>query len=166
MFEQLSEIKELFCRYGGHAMAAGLSLKEENLQAFRTRINEICTLEDEDFLKKVRIDMELPLSYISSGLCRELKQLEPFGAGNEEPLFAAKDVELKNIKLVGGTGNVLKADAWQEGCRNGVSAVYFGNGEELKKYLEGKNSVSLVYSLEENIYRGISSPQIIIKHFR
>lgn len=137
MFAELSACKELFDKFGGHKMAAGLSLAKENLPGLRRRLNENCTLTEEDFVPKVHIDIALPFSYVSEDFIQELELLAPFGTGNPKPVFAQKDVRLLSGRIFGKNKNVAKfqaADA--EGRR--YTLVHFGDVELLEDFLRGK----------------------------
>jgi len=167
MFEEMSAVSDIFIRFGGHAMAAGLSLPRNKLGEFRERLNSNTTLRDEDLLIKLKIDMELPLSLVNMELIEELKKLEPFGTGNEKPVFAARDVEIKDLSILGKGGNVLK------GRINDGSAyfdcIYFGSdAPDKKSYIEssGKNRFKIIYSPEINEFRGKRSIQIVLNGLR
>lgn len=137
MFAELSACKELFDKFGGHKMAAGLSLAKENLPGLRRRLNENCTLTEEDFVPKVHIDIALPFSYVSENFIQELELLAPFGTGNPKPVFAQKDVRLLSGRIFGKNKNVAKfqaADA--EGRR--YTLVHFGDVESLEDFLREK----------------------------
>lgn len=107
MYEELSRCKDLLMRFGGHRQAAGLSMKRENLESFRKMINDHCTLTPKDLTEKVVIDMEMPFSCVTEGLIRELALLEPFGKGNTKPVFAARNVRLMDMRVIGRKKNVL-----------------------------------------------------------
>ncbi len=163
MFEEMSAVQDIFIRFGGHAMAAGLSLPKERLGEFRERINRNSSLRDEDLVIKLKIDMELPLSYVNMSLIEELKMLEPFGTGNEKPVFAARDVDIKDLSILGKSANVLK------GRINDGSAffecIYFGtDAADRKEYIEknGMRKFKIVYSPEINEFRGKRSIQIVL----
>jgi single-stranded-DNA-specific exonuclease len=104
MFDALVEVKELLLKFGGHPMAAGLSLLKENVDELRRALNEKAELSEEDFVKKVWIDGPMPLEYISEPLIEELDLLEPYGQGNEKPLFAQKDLSIRSVRVLGKTG--------------------------------------------------------------
>ena len=98
MFRELTKCRELLSKFGGHPMAAGLSLPEENVEPFRQMLNENCTLTEEDMAQKVLIDVPMPISYVNMPLIRQLSLLEPFGKGNTKPLFAQKNVRIENCQ--------------------------------------------------------------------
>jgi single-stranded-DNA-specific exonuclease len=129
MFEELLKCKNLLGRFGGHPMAAGLSLEEENIDLLRKRLNEICPLSDEDVIPKVVIDMRLPLTHITMKLAEELQTLEPFGKGNTKPLFAEKNIRIQKAMILGANQNVLKLKLLTKNGRF-IDAVYFGDIEK------------------------------------
>lgn len=101
MFEEMSKCKELYTKYGGHPMAAGVSMPEEHVELFRQRLNELCTLTEEELTEVIHIDMALPFSYVSEQLVEELSLLEPFGKGNTKPVFAARNVQVLESRVLG-----------------------------------------------------------------
>ena len=104
MFRELTKVRELLPKFGGHPMAAGLSIKEEDVPEFRRRLNENAVLTEEDFIPRVWIDVPMPLEYVTEGLVEELKRLEPFGQENEKPLFAQKGLMIRSLRSWGKTG--------------------------------------------------------------
>lgn len=108
MYEEMVKVKELFTKFGGHKLAAGLSLEEENISEFRDRMNQNCCLEEEDFQEKILIDIPLPLSYVTPAFLEELKLLEPFGMGNQKPVFAQKDLLFLSMRLMGKNKDMAK----------------------------------------------------------
>ena len=108
MYEELNKCKELLTKFGGHRLAAGLSLPKENVGKFREMLNKNCTLTEEEMKEKVTIDMEMPFGCVTEGLVKELELLEPFGKGNTKPVFAARDVTLLGARILGKNRNVLK----------------------------------------------------------
>lgn len=137
MFAKLSACKDLFDKFGGHKMAAGLSLSLENLGELRRRLNENCALSEEDFVPKVHIDVALPLSRVSEGFIQELELLAPFGTGNPKPVFAQKDVLLCSGRIFGKNRNVAKFHALDPE-RIDHTLVYFGDVEGIEKFLREK----------------------------
>ncbi len=137
MFTELSACKDLFDKFGGHKMAAGLSLPKERLGELRRRLNENCSLAEEDFVPKVHIDIALPLSYVSEDFIEELERLAPFGTGNQKPVFAQKDVRLCSGRIFGKNRNVAKFDAQDKEGRH-FTLVYFGDVEGLETFLFDK----------------------------
>ena len=162
-------------------MAAGLSLPTENLELFRQKINEYCTLTEEDFIPKIKIDIAMPVGYPNTALIRELDLLEPFGKSNTKPQFADKDLKIKRASIVGKNRNVLRL---QLATTYGelISAVYFGDIEQFLAYysdkfgerevesaLLGKNNkilMQIVYYPEINSYNEVENVQIVIRNYR
>lgn len=137
MFAHLSACKDLFRKFGGHKMAAGVSLERENVEELRRRLNENCPLTEEDFIPKVHIDIALPLSYVSEGFMQELDLLAPFGNGNPKPVFAQKNMLLQSGRIFGKNRNVVKFEAKdQQGVNH--TLVCFKDVEELEKFLAEK----------------------------
>lgn len=163
MYEELSRCKDLLMRFGGHRQAAGLSMKRENLESFRKMINDHCTLTPKDLTEKVVIDMEMPFSCVTEGLIRELALLEPFGKGNTKPVFAARNVRLMDMRVIGRKKNVLKMRA-VDANGNTVEAVYFGDVENLSGRKDTLLSITYYPTLNE--YMGQATPQIVITHYQ
>ena len=101
MFDEMVKCQDLFLKFGGHPMAAGLSLPGDKVEEFRRRINEACTLTEEDFVEKVMIDVPMPIDYITEDLIGQLSLLEPFGKGNTKPLFAERDLKIQTCSILG-----------------------------------------------------------------
>ena len=165
MYEKLCECKEYLTKFGGHPMAAGLSLEEENVEHFRRKLNEQSGLTEEDLVEKVTIDVPMPIHYIRKDLVQELSLLEPFGKGNEKPLFAQKNLWISQMRVFGKNRNVVKMRLTDE---NGypMDGVYFGNGDEFAEEGRGKRKISIVYYPDINIYQGRESLQVIIRHYQ
>lgn len=165
MFAQMCRCQALFTRFGGHKLAAGLSMKEGDVERFRKTINELADLSEEDLQMKVSIDMQLPFPYITEELVRELEILEPFGKGNAKPLFAGKDLRVISPRIFGKNRNVLK-------CRledlkgNQMEAVYFGDVEACLREMERKEAMSFTYYPSVNEYMGRRTLQLTIVNFR
>ena len=139
MFEELTGVSELLTRFGGHPMAAGMSLAEENVPLFRQRLNERTTLTDEDLVEKVHIDVPMPMSYVTEELVYGLELLEPCGKGNVKPVFADRELSIVSARRMGKNQNVLKMKLLTtDGCR--VSAVYYDDIDEFWQTLEEKFS--------------------------
>ncbi len=137
MFEELNKCADLLSVFGGHPMAAGFSLPEENIEAFRRRLNEVCTLTEEELQPKVVIDVPMPIGYITFPLIEQLKLLEPFGKGNEKPVFADRNLVIERLKIYGATGRVVQLTLHSlSGAK--VQAVYFGDPDNLRLPLEEK----------------------------
>lgn len=166
MFEEMTKIKDIFIKFGGHKLAAGLSLPLGCERAFASQINMACELTKEDFIQKVMIDVPMPVDYVSSELIEQMKLLEPYGTGNRRPLFAQKDVFFKNPRILGKSGNVVRGTVKSRGGA-AFDAIYFGDGEEFMKNIkECRGMVDIVYTPTENIYRGEMTIQIEIKHIQ
>ncbi len=181
MFEELVKCKDILDKFGGHPMAAGFSLKEENIDGLRKRLNENTILDDEDLLKKVTIDCVLPLDSISYELINNLQELEPFGKANSKPLFAEKDVNLLKAAILGKNKNVLKLKV-KTRQNKVIDAIYFGDisefeeliidkfgAEELQKLYDGAyNDVRLdfVFYPSINEYNGNTTIQIVVQNYR
>lgn len=166
MFEEMTKIKDIFLKYGGHKLAAGLSLPKDSADEFRGRINSICTLQDEDFVEKVMIDVPMPIDYVSDELLSQMKYLEPYGTGNRRPLFAHKEITLSGFSVFGRRGNVAKGRVISQ---NGISfdGIYFGDGAAFMKRIEQYgNKADIVYTPGENTFRGKTSIQIEIKYIK
>ena len=165
MYEKLCECKEYLTKFGGHPMAAGLSLEEENVERFRRKLNEQSGLTEEDLVEKVTIDVPMPIHYIRKDLVQELSLLEPFGKGNEKPLFAQKNLWVSQMRVFGKNRNVVKMRLTDE---NGypMDGVYFGNGDECAEEGRGKRKISIVYYPDINMYQGRESLQVIIRHYQ
>lgn len=181
MYEELCKCQELFTKFGGHPMAAGLSLPEANVEIFREKINVCCGLTEEDFIPKIKIDIPMPVDYPDIPLVNELLLLEPFGKANVKPQFADKNLGIDRAVVVGKNQNVLKLTLKTERGKS-ISAVYFGDVEEFREYYGrkyGENEVqqaflgrtngirmSVVYYPEINRYQGNESIQIVIKNYQ
>ena len=165
MYEKLCECKEYLTKFGGHPMAAGLSLEEENVERFRRKLNEQSGLTEEDLVEKVTIDVPMPIHYIRKDLVQELSLLEPFGKGNEKPLFAQKNLWVSQMRVFGKNRNVVKMRLTDE---NGypMDGVYFGNGDEFAEDGRGQRKISIVYYPDINMYQGRESLQVIIRHYQ
>ena len=183
MFEELTKVKKLFTKFGGHAMAAGLSLAKDNLSLLRDRLNEGCLLRSEDFEEKIRFDAELPLSYVTEKLIGDLNLMEPFGMGNPKPLFACRSVELIEARIMGKEGNMCKLTGRPAGDNRNYELLLFKGMERLKQeltgvfgesqseaFFAGKRHVPMyVHVLYEpgiNEFRGRRSLQFVIRDFK
>lgn len=159
MFEKLSEVRGLMLGFGGHPLAAGLSLKKENLEEFRKQLNVRCGLTEADFVAKVMIDVIMPVDYLTEGFIRQLDILEPFGKGNEKPVFAQQNVSASQAQIIGKNKNVLKIAFNSAVCRNGVC---FHDIEEKERILnqDGKlNDFKMLYYPDLNEWQGTVSIQ-------
>ena len=181
MYEEMTACKEYFTKYGGHKMAAGLSMEEENVESFRRKINEACRLTEEDYEEKVHIDAAMPFSYLTKELIGELELLEPFGVGNRKPVFAQKNVHIINARVMGKNQNVGKYRIHDEEGGS-YEMVYFGDLERFHEFLAvqaGKGNVmrmlegaavditiSMTYYPSINSYAGRESIQIILQNYK
>lgn len=165
MFAEMSRCRELFTKFGGHKLAAGLSLEEENVEAFRKRINELADLTEEDLQMKVSIDMRLPFPYINEELIHELKILEPFGKGNGKPLFAESKLRVIQPRIFGKNRNVLKCRL-EDQQGNQMEAVYFGEVEDCLRQMEKKQIMSFTYYPSINEYMGRRTIQLTIVNYQ
>ena len=179
MYEAMTEVKKYFTKFGGHAMAAGLSMREEDIDAFRKELNDRCGLKEEDFIQRVHIDVPMPLDYADEDIADELELLEPFGAGNPKPLFAQKDlVFLSGIKM-GVNKNCARYRVRTPGGAE-KQIVFFGDLEEFGCFLDGKFGpgsqdalyegrgrflVSVAYQLGKNTYKGRTEMQYVMQHY-
>lgn len=166
MFEAMNEVKDVFTRFGGHAMAAGCSLFDESkVDEFRVRINECCTLGQEDFIKKVTIDVDMPVDYITMGLVRQMAVLEPFGKENKRPLFAHRKLFIERIQVFGDNRNVIRLSLQSDrGTR--MTGMIFEEEESFRQKMgEGKQYITCTYYPDINVYRGNESLQIRIQHY-
>lgn len=165
MFAEMSRCRELFTKFGGHKLAAGLSLEEEKVEVFRKRINELANLTEEDLQMKVSIDMRLPFPYINEELIHELKILEPFGKGNGKPLFAESKLRVIQPRIFGKNRNVLKCRL-EDQQGNQMEAVYFGEVEDCLRQMEKKQIMSFTYYPTVNEYMGKRTIQLTIVNYQ
>lgn len=181
MFDEMVKCQDLFLKFGGHPMAAGLSLPGDKVEEFRRRINEACTLTEEDFVEKVMIDVPMPIDYITEELIGQLSLLEPFGKGNTKPLFAERDLKIQTCSILGKNKNVVKLTVWNQGG-TAMEALYFGDvetfledlqkkwgREAVEKLLMGQSTditLSVTYYPSVNEFRGRRTLQIVIQNYR
>lgn len=164
MYEEINKCKNVLTKYGGHPMAAGLSLETADIDVFRKMLNDNVTLDDSDLIPKTWIDVPMPVGYASMGLVGQLKLLEPFGKGNEKPVFADRDLYVKTASIIGKNRNVLKMQLeTKEGYI--VQAVQFGISDKDPVPKAGSR-ILIVYYPDINVYNGVSSLQIIIKEWK
>lgn len=165
MFEKLSECKDLFTRFGGHPMAAGLSLPEENIPEFRRRINEHCNLSEEDLTETVWIDVPMPLEYINEKLILELGGLEPFGKANPKPVFADKNISIRNIRAIGKDKQYTRMTIAKD---SGIviDAVGFFPCTELETVYYKNGRISCTYYPEINEFRDKKQIQVCVMGYR
>ena len=180
MYEEMNQFKELFTKFGGHKMAAGLSMPEASVTEFRKKINENCSLKEEDFEPRVQIDVAMPISYITKDLIMQMDLLEPFGNGNEKPVFAQKEIAFLSGRIMGKNKNVGKYLVCDEN-KIQYELIYFGDIENFNQYIcekFGEQEVeqlyknrsqtiklSIVYYPGINEYMGKTSIQLVMQHF-
>lgn len=163
MYEEMSKCADLLEQFGGHPMAAGLSMKRSNVVRFRKRLNENCTLTEEQLTPKVTIDVPMPVSYITRSLVDQLHLLEPFGKANPKPVFAQKSLSCRNMRIVGKNRNVVRMTAEDQ---NGyqMEAVYFGDAEAFIERAAA-SPVHVIYYPEINRWQGVEKLQITITNY-
>jgi single-stranded-DNA-specific exonuclease len=184
LFEELLKCKSLIEKFGGHPMAAGLSIKKENIDVLRDKLLENCNLSKEDILPKVRIDRRVPLGSITSRLIEQLQILEPFGKGNETPIFAEKNVLVDKIYILGKESNVLKLTLIVDDHRTKIDALCYGKLQEFKElmkekygeeyldklsnynYSKYKVNIDITFYPYVNHYNGVDMIQLRVSGFR
>ena len=181
MYEEMCKCSELFTRFGGHPMAAGLSMDESDVDVFRKRINELAELPEEDLIPKVKIDVPMPMDYVTKDLVREFSLLQPFGKGNPKPVFADRNVRISRMWTVGKTRKIWKMTLITQSGRP-VPGIYFGDpdqfmddisnrfgADELDAAMHGRSNaitLSIVYFPKINSYRGEESLQFEIQYYQ
>ena len=165
MFKKLTEVSDLLLKFGGHPLAAGLSLEEKNIDEFRRRLNENAGLTEEDFKAKVWIDVPMPVGYVTERLVRELSCLEPFGQGNEKPLFAEKSLRIRASRVLGRNRNVVKMTL-EETDGHAIEALYFGDGTAFEEERAGRREIDVVYYPDINEYNGRKTLQAVIRRYK
>lgn len=164
MYEELVKCSDLLTQFGGHPMAAGLSMEEKNIELFRRRLNDNCTLTEQDLIPKIMIDVPMPISYLSKKLTEQLKVLEPFGKGNSKPLFAQKNLRAVGIRVFGRNRNVAKM-LLIDGNGIKMDAVYFGEAQEFVDFVQAHDTISVTYYPEINVFQGRENLQVVIKNY-
>ncbi len=166
MFAALCEVKELFTKFGGHPMAAGLSMAEEaDVERLRRQLNERARLTEEDFIPKIWIDVPMPMDYVTEELIRELELLEPFGNGNEKPQFAQKGLRIRSARVLGKNRNAVKlALITPDGTP--VDAMVFTDGDEFVAEMGGSRVLDAVYYPTINEYNGNRTIQAVVKEWK
>ena len=164
MYEEINKCKNVLTKYGGHPMAAGLSLAISDIDIFRKMLNDNAILTDEDLIPKMWIDVPMPVSYANIRLVNQLKLLEPFGKGNEKPVFADRNLYVKTASVIGKNKNVLRCHLETEDGTY-VPAVQFGinNIDDIPR---AGMRISIIYYPDINTFNGIMSLQIIIKEWK
>ena len=165
MFKKLTEVSDLLLKFGGHPLAAGLSLEEKNIDEFRRRLNENAGLTEEDFKAKVWIDVPMPVGYVTERHVRELSCLEPFGQGNEKPLFAEKSLRIRASRVLGRNRNVVKMTL-EETDGHAIEALYFGDGTAFEEERAGRGEIDVVYYPDINEYNGRKTLQAVIRRYK
>lgn len=165
MYEQMTACSRLFTKFGGHKMAAGLSMEEAQIDTFRKEINAACTLTAEDMEEKVHIDIALPLSYVTEQFVDELEKLEPFGVGNPKPVFAQKDIVVLSEQILGKNRNVGKYRIKDSEGRS-YELMYFGDVEAFGAYYRQRESIFITYYPSFHEYMGKKSIQIVMQNYK
>ena len=160
MYEELVKCGDLLTQFGGHPMAAGLSMEEKNVEPFRRRLNDNCTLTEQELIPKIMIDVPMPISYLS----RQLKVLEPFGKGNTKPLFAQKNLHAVGLRVLGRNQNVVKMLLMDEKGTK-MDAVYFGEAQEFVEFVQTHETISVTYYPEINVYQGRETLQVVVRNY-
>jgi len=173
MFEELLKCKEIIEKFGGHPMAAGLSIKEENIDILREKLNENCSLTEEDFRRKIRIEKRLSLKNVDLKFIEDLQVLEPFGKGNPSPLFAEKNISIQGVSYLGKDSSTLKLYLDLGDGKSKAEGICFGRSEDFKELLSRGNSMNsnnirldLIFSPQINEYLGNRKLQFKISDFR
>lgn len=165
MRDGLQGVQDLLTKFGGHKLAAGFSLPKENLEEFRRRLNEQTTLTEEDFVRDIMLDMDLPIAMATMQLTQELEMLQPYGTGNEAPLFGRSDCTLEQMRIVGQNNRVVKCRMKSPGGKM-ADAIYFGDAKQFVEEVEKKHSkILLAYYPNINEFRGEKSVQLVIKYY-
>lgn len=165
MYRALCGVQDLLLKFGGHPMAAGFSLKEENVGEFRRRLNEQPTLTREDFIPKIWIDVAMPLEYISEALVNELKSLEPFGQGNEKPQFAQKNLRIRSLRALGRNNNAVRMTVVTEQGRP-MEAMVFTEADKFVEEAKNSRSMDVIYYPDINEYNGNRTLQIVVRAYK
>jgi len=180
MYREMTKVKDIFLRYGGHPMAAGLSMEEDRIEELRDRLNRNTTLTEEDLVRKVSIDIPLPFSYLTEDFLRELSMMEPFGKENEKPLFAQKDLKVNSLRILGNSGRCCKMYL-TDGSGFRTEALYFGESDKFCRDIEdryGRDALDramrglesplrmhVTYHPQVNEWRGVRTIQAVIQNY-
>lgn len=166
MRDELQKVSFLLTQFGGHKLAAGFSLKKENLEAFRKEVNEKCTLTEEEQRKKVYIDIDLPISYADLSFAKSLDVLEPFGTGNHLPLFAQRKAVLGSYRILGEKRRAVRFSV-QADEKSRVNGIFFGEADAFVENMKAHGNVAdIVYAVRLHVFRGECSVQLEVKHYR
>ncbi len=165
MYQGLCKVSDLLVKFGGHPMAAGLSLEEKDIDEFRRRLNADAELTEEDFVPKIWIDVPMPFEYVNEKIVRELKDLEPFGQGNEKPLFAQKSLVIRNARVLGKNRNVVKLNLVTE-TGQPVDGLLFADGDRFLEEQAGRNMIDMIYYPDVNEYNGTRTLQAVIRNYK
>ena len=180
MYAGMNACEDLFIKYGGHKMAAGLTMKEENLAEFADRVEKNCGLREEDLQEVIRVDMELPPRFLNIGVTRELENLEPCGNENPKPLFVTRNIRLVAARVIGRNRNVIRLGAEDDlGFR--MELIRFEDAESFGQNIEeeagrgafegllrgaGNVTIDMVYYPDINSWNGRDSMQYVVKDYR
>lgn len=165
MYQGLCKVSDLLAKFGGHPMAAGLSLEEKDIDEFRRRLNADAELTEEDFVPKIWIDVPMPFEYVNEKIVQELKDLEPFGQGNEKPLFAQKSLVIRNARVLGKNRNVVKLNLVTE-TGQPVDGLLFADGDRFLEEQAGRNMIDMIYYPDVNEYNGTRTLQAVIRNYK
>lgn len=165
MYQGLCKVSDLLVKFGGHPMAAGLSLEEKDIDEFRRRLNADAELTEEDFVPKIWIDVPMPFEYVNEKIVQELKDLEPFGQGNEKPLFAQKSLVIRNVRVLGKNRNVVKMNLVTE-TGQPVDGLLFADGDRFLEEQAGRNMIDMIYYPDVNEYNGTRTLQAVIRNYK
>lgn len=165
MYQGLCGVRDLLLKFGGHPMAAGFSLREEDIGEFRRRLNEQARLKPEDFIPKIWVDVALPLEYISEALVQEIRQLEPFGNGNEKPQFAQKGLYIRSARVFGKRRNVVKLSLVSP-KGTAMDGLLFADGDRFLEELGNQKTIDIVYYPDVDEYNGRRSLQLVIREYK
>ncbi len=166
MFASLCEVKELFTKFGGHPMAAGLSMAAEaDVERLRRQLNERAKLTEEDFIPKLWIDVPMPMDYVTEDFIHELELLEPFGNGNEKPQFAQKGLRIRSARVLGKNRNAVKLSViTPDGTP--MDAMVFTDGDAFLEEMGGSRVMDAIYYPTINEYNGNRTIQAVVKEWK
>ena len=165
MYQGLCEVSDLLVKFGGHPMAAGLSIEESDIDEFRRRLNENAKLTEDDFVPQIWIDVPMPFEYVNEKIVDELKGLEPFGQGNEKPLFAQKSLTIRNVRVLGKNRNVVKMNLVTN-TGHPFDGLLFADGDRFLVEQTGHNTIDMIFYPDVNEYNGTRTLQAIIKNYK